>query len=126
MKSLLKINNSLVRAKVASDPPIVPKETWIINDTYSSLANFTASSLNFISNGENFTSITIRIAPVGSTYIKYNNTTVNEIFVNSPDADHVAGDANWINSAYRTVTFLELPTGDLLTWLQANAVKQEK
>lgn len=124
MKSLLKINNSLVRAKITSDPPIVPKETWIINDNYSSLADFTASSLNFISNGENFTSITIRIAPVGSNYIKCNNTTVNEILVNSPDPDHVAGDADWINSAYRTVTFLEPPTGDLLTWLQANAVKQ--
>jgi hypothetical protein len=61
---------------------------------------------------------------MGSTYIKYNNTTVNEIFVSSPDADHVAGNANWINSAYRTVTFLDPPTGDLLTWLQANAVKQ--
>lgn len=31
---------------------------------------------------------------------------------------------NWENLAYRTVTFSESPTGDLLTWLQANAVKQ--
>lgn len=30
----------------------------------------------------------------------------------------------WYNEEYRTVTFLEPPTGDLLTWLQANAVKQ--
>lgn len=30
----------------------------------------------------------------------------------------------WINDAYRTVTFYEALTGDLLTWLQANAVKQ--
>ncbi len=99
-------------------------ETWVINDTYSSDADFTASSLNFISNGENFTSITIRIAPVGSTYIKYNNTTVNNIYVSVSDVGSIAGRASWINSAYRTVTFLEPPTGDLLTWLQANAVKQ--
>lgn len=123
MKSLLKINNSLVRAKVAPNPPIVSKETWIINDTYSSDADFTASSLNFISNGENFTSITIRIAPVRTAYIKYNNTTVNNIIVNTLDTG-ISGEAYWVNSAYRTVTFLEPPTGDLLTWLQANAVKQ--
>lgn len=30
----------------------------------------------------------------------------------------------WTNEAYRTVTFLEPPTGDLLKWLQKNAVKQ--
>lgn len=30
----------------------------------------------------------------------------------------------WLNNAYRTITFSEPPTGDLLTWLQANAVQQ--
>lgn len=30
----------------------------------------------------------------------------------------------WTNEAYRTITFEEPPTGDLLTLLQANAVKQ--
>lgn len=30
----------------------------------------------------------------------------------------------WLNNAYRTITFREPPTGDLLTWLQANAVQQ--
>lgn len=29
-----------------------------------------------------------------------------------------------IPEAYRTITFLEPPTGDLLAWLQVNAVKQ--
>lgn len=123
MKSLLKINNSLVRAKVAPDPPIAPKETWVINDTYSSASEFTVSSLNFISNGKNFTSITIQIAPVGSAYIKYNNTIVNNIMVNILNTS-IRGTASWINSTYRTITFLEPPTGDLLTWLQANAIKQ--
>ena len=31
---------------------------------------------------------------------------------------------SWINEAYRTITLAEPATGDLLTWLQANAVKQ--
>lgn len=42
-----------------------------------------------------------------------------------------AGETNAINSTtvkmktnYRTITFLEPPAGELLTWLQANAVKQ--
>jgi len=30
---------------------------------------------------------------------------------------------SWIDEAYRTVTFETAPTGDLLTWLEANAVK---
>nr|DAG20527.1 MAG TPA: hypothetical protein [Caudoviricetes sp.] len=30
----------------------------------------------------------------------------------------------WLNNGYRTITFSEPPTGDLLTWLQANAVQQ--
>lgn len=30
----------------------------------------------------------------------------------------------WRGEVYRTITFDELPTGDLLTWLQANATPQ--
>lgn len=30
----------------------------------------------------------------------------------------------WNNQAYRTITFLEPPTGELLTWLQNNGIKQ--
>lgn len=30
----------------------------------------------------------------------------------------------WTNSAYRTITLEQPVTGDLLTWLQRNAVKQ--
>ena len=33
-------------------------------------------------------------------------------------------DHEWADQKYRTITFLEPPTGALLTWLQANAVKQ--
>lgn len=30
----------------------------------------------------------------------------------------------WVKSAYRTITFATPPTGNLLTWLKANAVPQ--
>lgn len=34
------------------------------------------------------------------------------------------GQSRWRDSAKRTITFMQNPTGDLLTWLQANAVQQ--
>lgn len=65
----------------------------------------------FKSNSTNFQKIEVRgnALPLSGIYydvIKVWNTDV------------------WINEAYRTITFLEPPTGDLLTWLQSNAVKQ--
>lgn len=32
--------------------------------------------------------------------------------------------SGWTNEAYRTIIFATPPTGDLLTWLQANGTKQ--
>lgn len=99
-------------------------ETWVINNNYSSQANFTASSLNFISNGTNFTSITIKILPVGSSYIKYDNTIVNNITVGYVEEGTLTSGSDWIDQVYRTITLSTPATGELLTWLQANAVKQ--
>lgn len=42
--------------------------------------------------------------------------------IGSPDVYYST--KGWLNNAYRTITFREPPTGDLLTWLQANAVQQ--
>lgn len=99
-------------------------ETWFINDYYSSLADFTASSLNFISNGTNFTSITIKITPIGSTYIKYDDIKVNNITTEYVGEGTVSAVSSWIDQAYRTITLSTPATGELLTWLQSNAVKQ--
>lgn len=52
--------------------------------------------------------------------LMYDNTQVAFAIENSASSDS----GQWINEAYRTVTFLEPPTGDLLKWLQKNAVKQ--
>lgn len=48
--------------------------------------------------------------------ISYGGPTTGVFFV------YTSG--KWANQAYRTITFLEDPTGDLLTWLQANGTKQ--
>lgn len=40
------------------------------------------------------------------------------------DTREIAYRLGWRGQVYRTITFDELPTGDLLTWLQANATPQ--
>lgn len=66
--------------------------------------------------------------PFESNSVNYQKIEVRGYFLPSPgiyyDAIKVFDTSTWINSSYRTITFLEPPTGDLLTWLQANAVKQ--
>ena len=38
--------------------------------------------------------------------------------------DELVYNMTWFDEAYSIIKFLEPPTGDLLTWLQANATKQ--
>lgn len=58
---ILKINNSLVRVKVAPDPPVVDTtETWIINSDIPLNSGLTFSATaNFTSNEEKFTEFII-------------------------------------------------------------------
>lgn len=53
---------------------------------------------------------------LGAVYYHYGNTDI-------PVVDGGIS-AVWKDQKYRTIKFLEPPTGALLTWLQANAVKQ--
>ena len=83
-------------------------ETWVLNETYN--GSTTASyDVNFTSNGESFAKLSYGDRP--RWFIKYGETNV---YFNG----------TWTNAAYRTITFATLPTGDLLTWLQANGTKQ--
>lgn len=71
------------------------------------------TSIKFVSNRQNWNEI---ICDQGKFYA--NVTYISEagyqsVFVGS-----------WLDQAYRTITFLEPPTGELLTWLQNNGVKQ--
>lgn len=96
--------------------PIMKKkeETWILNEEVSSRLNDV--SISFRSNGKTFSKISvekIRIRDQISYAIFYDETQVYSVYYEM-----------WTDDAYRTVTFLESPTGDLLTWLQADAVKQ--
>lgn len=86
-------------------------ETWVWNASIGMLPeNYTIS---FVSNNKVFNAI--HFVSDLPNYMAYDSVTV------------VTGDlnlSNWTNEAYRTITFSTAPTGDLLTYLQANAVKQ--
>ena len=87
------------------------QETWVLNN--GSLSGKIDVNINFISNNQNWNEI---LCIQGKFYanIHYISGTNNQIVF--------AG--SWVNQAYRTITFLEPPTGELLTWLQNNGVKQ--
>ena len=84
-------------------------ETWVLNSTITGNGNFTA---DFTSNGESFYSIA-----VSSSITSYGKKMGGNLIV-------YAKGSGWNNEAYRTIVFDTSPSGDLLTWLQANGTKQ--
>lgn len=87
-------------------------KTWRFNDAISCWDGMTWN-VNFVALGY----------PCTSIYSTYNNN----LFYTTPSlGGFVARDAagNWTGEEYRTITFDEPPTGDFLTWLQANATPQ--
>ena len=95
-------------------------ETWVINDGCYGNNRDQSYTINFSSNGNNYTSLWIHstVVPYMEPYdgIMYNDTTVADVDVDAS--------LRFTNEAYRTVTFETAPTGDLLAWLQENAEKQ--
>lgn len=88
------------------------KETWVLNETpHSGNATYTIS---FTSNNTRYSKL--KILPFVGKRLTYGDTLVY--------GSRSAIGAGWINQAYRKLTFDTPPTGALLTWLQANGVKQ--
>lgn len=92
-------------------------ETWVLNATVT----LPSSSLSgtFTSNGKSFTGI--KSAGSSNKYLSYTLfaggiTRYTKVYQNG----------RWINDAYRTLVFDTAPTGDMLTWLQANGQKQSE
>lgn len=112
-------------------------ETWVIrNDAPLDPYEIVATNISFESNGQNFVCIDTRnIAQVSadipptvrrSQALRYYTSTDKYIEVTSLTAttqDDVPTGNAWVftNEGYRTITFETTPTGNLLTWLQANA-----
>ena len=90
-------------------------ETWVINS--DAAGELVTTQIAFTSNGQKFTSI--GAVYDGSAFsLQYGN---NEIAIFIPGA---SSGYEFYNEAYRKLTFDTPPTGDLLTWLQANATLQ--
>lgn len=60
------------------------------------------------------------VAVPGSIIYKKNNNEYIEVW----RSNMLGGSTGWKDDAYRTIILDKPATGDLLTWLQANAVKQ--
>lgn len=88
-------------------------ETWVFNEKISITAyDANIYNINFTSNNKSFSQFTILYSGADETAIKYDSTLA------------FYGTMGWLPTEYFTVTFETAPTGELLTWLQANAVKQ--
>ena len=106
----------------------VKGETWVINDILRNYSSDTTTwgaikveGINFISNGKRFSSMDFVISSTKKN-CTYDDTVVTRNVVIVPRDKTLK--LTWISDAYKRVTFLEAPTGDLLAWLQVNAVKQ--
>lgn len=91
-------------------------ETWVLNDSGEGFYNFSFSA-NFTSNGQEFT--LLRSVPAqGVTRLFFGTTFVGTYAIGTKKV-------TWTLANYRKLVFSDAPTGNLLTWLQTNGVKQE-
>ena len=98
----------VIDGKAIGERSIVSR-TWYLNDTIDD-STYVSFDVNFLSNGKYFR----RIVCIGLPELDYYP-------YNSDDATaHPYDNGVWNEPAYRTITFDVPPSGDLLTWLQAN------
>lgn len=103
-------------------PPSVT-ETWVIKDNApvdNASRTLATTNISFTTNNHKATSIGIEHD--GTIVILIYGGIGGEVAGFDPA---FGGDSfEWNNEAYKTLVFDTPPTGDLLTWLQANATKQ--
>lgn len=96
-------------------------ETWLLNESLPDFNRGDQSyfnyAVNFVSNGTQYTNIAcVAATDLISRSLAYDHDTRTIAYNGSNGA--------WSNESYRTITFETAPTGNLLTWLQANGTKQ--
>ena len=90
---------------------VTTKETWLLYENAPILgATYLEEEISFESNSTNYTNFWL-----DGIDLNYDTTKVYD-----------GNNEQWLDQAYRTITFETAPTGELLTWLQANAVKQSE
>ena len=90
-------------------------ETWVLNEDLGT-GHLDKTTVSFVSNNVQFVAIEIatkNLGPQTAYYYTDDTTSIAACEYNT-----------WTDQAYRTITFATAPTGDLLTWLQANGTKQ--
>lgn len=89
--------------------------TWYFNKTIpiKATAKYTAT---FVCNGTYYSEI-YYVHLFNGSEMYYTNESMRKTV-------YTSGKKGWVNESYRTITFETEPTGDLLTWLQANATPQ--
>lgn len=97
-------SNAVTVSKAASG------ETWVLNGMPNVIPSF-SYDVAFESDGTTYSKISASgSGPMAALY--YGDTKV------------YSGMDGWVSIVYQTITFATPPSGNLLTWLEANAVKQ--
>ena len=100
--------------------PKATGETWLLNELINTPSTFDYTT-NFISNSIEC----VRIVSGGKLGPEAPNHDLIYFSTDGTSNLAFAGEFNlWSDQAYRTLTFLEPPTGELLAWLKANGTKQ--
>ena len=106
--------------------PDKPSLTWYFNETVSWTADVTYEA-TFTCKGASYKGIKLTYVTRRKTpsYLQYYNDLTTEEYVIAGSMTITPAVAfKWKAETYRTITFNAPPTGDLLTWLKANATPQ--
>ena len=95
-------------------------ETWYLNESIYPTA-VVIDNIEFVSNSKTFTKMSCQMTNRINNLF-YDTTSVASGIGRLTDGEFQITD--WTDEAYRTITLASPATGDMLTWLQANAVKQ--
>ena len=116
---LLKLNLQ----RFANPNPSSNPETWVLNETLPNVSQTIDTYINFTCNSILYDEIYIKSgSPLNYAFVAYRvkGGSFDTVYTGSSSIPN----GYYTNQAYRTITFETAPTGDLLTWLQANATKQ--
>jgi len=103
--------------------------TWYFNDTLtlpfgSAQEGKIVYAVKFKARGESWKSLVLQKSYMSFASMWMSAMRFSKYSDGSAYQSAWSNTSGWYNTASRTITFDEEPTGDLLTWLQANATPQ--
>ena len=128
----LKHNGLLVNrsGKIVSNKKVPSGETWVLNEEphFSPFINNDPSGKTHVEFEVNCSvnSVSYSFIEFQSELVPMHTDAVSIIVKNTlTDRNNIYYSGSWVDETYRTIIFNTAPTGDLLTWLQANGTKNE-